>query len=206
MISASPKQHPLPCLRGDAVLGIKIDREIYQPPKEFSMELSLIFQIISTTIMVIGVVFGLLNLYNFQLMRKREAAVMMLNSFQTSDFVKGLLYIFELPDNIESEQFEKLPQDKYLAIYIVLGTWERLGILVYRNEISIDLADDAFSGPIIQSWQKLGKFVGEFRVRVQRDTGFEWFQWLVERMMEREKTNSAIPAYVAHKNWKAKSQ
>lgn len=168
------------------------------------MDPSLIFQVISTTIMVIGVAFGLLNLYNFQLMRKREAAVMMLNSFQTSDFVKGLLYIFELPDNVEMDVFEKLPEDKYLAIYIVLGTWERLGILVYRNEIPIELVDDAFSGPIIQSWQKLGMFVEEFRKRVQRDTGFEWFQWLTERMLAREKTSSAIPAYIAHKDWQAK--
>ena len=170
------------------------------------MNLSLIFQIISTVIMIVGVVFGLLNLYNFQLMRKREAAVMMLNSFQTTDFVKGLLYIFDLPDDIEKETFDKLPEDKYLAIYIVLGTWERLGILVHRNEISIDLVDDAFSGPIIQSWQKLGNFVIEFRRQVQRDTAFEWFQWLVERMKEREQRGSAIPAYITHKNWKPKAR
>jgi hypothetical protein len=169
------------------------------------MDLSLFFQIISTTIMVIGVVFGLLNLHNFQLARKREAAVMMLNSFQTSDFVKGLLCIFDLPDNIRMEEFEKLPEDKFLAIYIVLGTWERLGILVHRNEISVDLVDDAFSGPIIRSWHILGKFVEEFRSRVKRDTAFEWFQWLSERMMEREQNGSAIPAYIAHRNWKPKS-
>jgi hypothetical protein len=85
----------------------------------------------------------------------------MLNSFQTMEFARGLLYIFDLPD-------------------------------------------DAFSGPIIQSWVKLGKYVEAFRARVQRDTGFEWFQWLAERMLEREGQGSAIPAYIAHRNWKAK--
>ena len=170
------------------------------------MDISLIFQVISTTIMVIGVVFGLANLYNFQLARKREAAIMMLNSFQTTDFVKGLLYILALPDDISKDEMEKLPEDKFMAIYIVVGTWERLGILVQRGEIGIDLVDDAFSGPIIQSWQKLGKYMQGFRADLQRDTAFEWFQWLAERMMERETTDSAIPAYVAYRNWKPKRQ
>jgi len=158
------------------------------------MDISLLSQIISTTIMVIGVVFGLANLYNFQLDRKREAAIMMSNSFQTTDFVKGPLYVPALPDDVSKDEIEKLPEDKFTAIYIVIGTWERLGILVQRNEIGIDLLDDAFSGPIVQSWQKLGKYMQGFRADLQRDTAFEWFQWLAERMIERETTDSAVPA------------
>jgi hypothetical protein len=168
------------------------------------MDIGLTFQIISTTIMVIGVVFGLANLYNFQLARKREAAIMMLNSFQTTDFVKGLLSILALPDNVSKEEIEKLTEEKFLSIYVVIGTWERLGILVHHGEISIELVDDAFSGPVIQSWQKLGEYIQGFRNELQRETAFEWFQWLAERMMERETKGSAIPAYVAHKNWKPK--
>ncbi len=64
------------------------------------MDISFLFQTISTLIMVVGVVFGVVNLYNFQLARKREAAVMMLNSFQTTDFVRGLLSILALPGRV----------------------------------------------------------------------------------------------------------
>jgi len=168
------------------------------------MDFSAIIQIVSTVAMTLGIVFGILNLRNFQASRRREAAILMLNSFQTMEFVRGLLYIFDLPDSVTNEELEKLPEEKYMTIYLVLGTWERLGILVFREEIAIDLVDDAFSGPIIQSWIKLGKFVAEFRARMNRDTGFEWFQWLAERMQERENHGSAVPAYIAHKNWKAK--
>ena len=128
----------------------------------------------------------------------------MLNSFQTNDFVKGLLLIFDLPDDADKKFIDKLPHEQYLSLYMVLGTWERLGILVYRREIDLDLVDDAFSGPIIQSWQKLEKYIHEFRARVKRDTAFEWFQWLAERMLECETTAEAVPAYVAHRDWKAK--
>lgn len=166
------------------------------------MQLTIIIQIVSTIAMSLGIVFGILNLRNFQVMRKREAAILMLNSFQTMEFVRGLLYIFDLPDNATNEDLEALPEDKYMTIYLVLGTWERLGILVHRHEISVELVDDAFSGPIIQSWVKLGKYIESFRARVKRETGFEWFQWLAERMLERERHGSAVPAYIAHKNWK----
>ena len=170
------------------------------------MELSILVQIISTLAMTLGIVFGILNLRNFQTSRRREAAILMLNSFQTMEFVRGLLYIFDLPDDASTEDLENLPEDKFMTIYLVLGTWERLGILVYRGEIAIDLVDDAFSGPILQSWLKLGKYVESFRTRVNRATGFEWFQWLAERMQEREQHGSAIPAYISHKNWRPGKQ
>jgi hypothetical protein len=168
------------------------------------MELSFLFQLISTSAVILGIIFGILNLRNFQKMRKREAAILMLNSFQTNDFVRGLLLVFELPQKIGKAEIDALPKDDYLALYMLLGTWERLGILVFRNEIPMELVDDAFSGPILISWEKLESFVGEFRVAVGRETGFEWFQWLAERMAEREKTASAIPAYIAHKHWRGK--
>lgn len=168
------------------------------------MDLSLVFQIISTTAVILGIIFGILNLLNFQKMRKREAALLMLNSFQTTEFVRGLLLIFDLPDGVSKAKIEKLPKEDYLAFYILLGTWERLGILVHRREIPMDLVDDAFSGPILISWSKLEKFIKQFREDAKRDTGFEWFQWLAERMMEREQKGSAIPAYITHKNWKSK--
>jgi hypothetical protein len=166
------------------------------------MQLSLVFQIISTSAVILGIIFGILNLRNFQKMRKREAAILMLNSFQTTEFVRGLLLMFSLPDEVSKTDIDALPKDDYLALYVLLGTWERLGILVYRNEISLDLVEDAFSGTILSSWQKLQAFIIQFRADVQRETGFEWFQWLAERVKEHEPINS-IPAYIAHKNWKS---
>lgn len=166
------------------------------------MDLPLILQVLSTVSIILGITFGILNLRNFQAMRKREAAILMLNSFQTSDFVRGLLLIFDLPNGIQKEAVDKLPADQFLALYMVIGTWERLGILVNRHEIPLDLVDDAYSGPIIQSWETLSNYIHEFREYVKRDTAFEWFQWLAERMLEHEGKTKPVPAYITHKNWK----
>ncbi len=168
------------------------------------MEFASIIQFVSTTAMILGITFGILNLRNFQKMRRREAAILMLNSFQTNEFVRGLLLVLNMRAGITKTEIDELPKEDYLALYILLGAWERLGILVFHNEIAIELVDDAFSGPILITWQKMEVFIKQFRAEVQRDTGFEWLQWLAERMLERETKTSAIPAYIAHNKWKAK--
>jgi hypothetical protein len=81
-------------------------------------------------------------------------------------------------------------------------TWESLGVLVFRREVTLDLVDDFFSGPILLSWQKLRVAAQEERRALDRETGLEWFQWLAERMMEREKLSPPVPAYIAHRDWK----
>ncbi|MCQ3936614.1 MAG: hypothetical protein DPW18_06160 [Chloroflexi bacterium] len=166
------------------------------------MELTLIFQIISTTAVILGIIFGILNLRNFQAMRKREAAILMLNSFQTNDFVRGLLYVLELDHNPGKEEVDGLSPDQHLAFYMLLGTWERLGILVFRREIDIAMVEDAYSGPIMLSWNRLENYVLEIRAAWKRESAFEWFQWLAERVMERDQKIQPPPAYRAHKNWK----
>ncbi len=127
----------------------------------------------------------------------------MLNSFQPSVFIRRLLLNLDLPDNASKQEIDKLPHDEYIAIYMVVSTWERLGILIFRREIDLKLFDDAYSELVIQSWQKLEEYIRDYRMRLGRDTVFEWFQWLAERMMDRETSEKPTPAYEAYRDWKS---
>jgi hypothetical protein len=53
------------------------------------------------------------------------------------------------------------------------------------------------------SWRKLHGYVEEDRHDLRRETVWEWFQWLAERMSEHEKQTPPVPAHIAHKDWKA---
>ena len=75
-------------------------------------------------------------------------------------------------------------------------------MLVFRREVTLDLVDDFFSGPILLSWQKLKVYSEEWRRTLSRETGNEWFHWLAEKMMEREKFSPPVPAYIAHRTWR----
>ena len=86
--------------------------------------------------------------------------------------------------------------------WLLMTTWESLGILVHRREISLKLVEDFFSGPIALSWLKFQNLVEEMRRELDRDTYFEWFQWLAERVMERESSLPPIPAHIEYRAWR----
>lgn len=127
----------------------------------------------------------------------------LVRSFQSPAFTAALRRVLSLPDGADTRTIhELLGPDGEDAVYLVSLTWESLGILLFRREVTMDLVDDFFSGPILISWRKLQVYSEEWRRRYNRDTGSEWFHWLAERMMEREKTTPAVPAYVAHRSWR----
>lgn len=167
------------------------------------MELSVILELITAIAVTIGILFGLLQLRHYHLSRKREADLFLLNSFQTGDLLHGIWIIQELPNGLlKSEIEERLGEDiKY--VYLVMSTWESIGILVFNREISIYLVFDAYSGPILFSWQRLEKYVTDLRNELQLETRFEWFQWLAERMIDCEKAKPPIPAHLAYRDWES---
>ena len=165
------------------------------------MELPFILNIVATVAVIIGVVFGLTQLRHYHLSRKRDSALFLLNSYQTGEFSQGIRTILSIPDGLTKEEIEQRVGDEIKDVYLVMSTWERVGILVFHNEVTMDLVDDAYSGTITISWQKLEGYVSGMRKEFQRETIFEWFQWLAERMIDRERSRPPVPAHIAHKHW-----
>jgi len=165
------------------------------------MELTFILNIVATTAVIIGLVFGLTQLRHYHLSQKRDSALYLLNSYQTGEFSQGIWTILSIPDGLTKVEIDERVGEEIKVVYLVMSTWESIGILVFHNEVSMDMVEDAFSDPITLSWQKLELYVSAMREEHQSETIFEWFQWLAEQMKDREKNRSPVPAYIAHKNW-----
>jgi hypothetical protein len=86
--------------------------------------------------------------------------------------------------------------------YLLGLTWESLGVMLFRRELTLDVMDDFFSGAIVISWRKLHVLVEDDRGLLGRKTVWEWFQWLAERMIAREDAAPPTPAHVMHRDWK----
>jgi len=166
------------------------------------MSIEVISQIVEAFAVVVGVGFAIIQVKQYKLNKRREAALVLLHSFQTPSFAKALNLVYKLPDGLSKSQIEDQLGDDFHFVYALMTTWESLGILVYRGEIDLDMIDDFFSGPIIISWNKLKGHIIEERSLLCRDTIEEWFQWLMERLLEQESKEPAIPAYISHKKWK----
>jgi hypothetical protein len=166
------------------------------------MQSAFVFDIIRTLAVVLGIFFGLIQLRQFRISRKRESTLYLVKSMQTKEFVGGLWIIQGLHDGMSKLQLEKELGDKLESIIFVMSMWETIGILLFHHEITIELVDEAFSGPILFSWHKLERYIHDFREETGRETHFEWFQWLSDRMKEREGLRSRVPAYASIGDWK----
>lgn len=165
------------------------------------MSIEVIFQMVEALAVAIGVAFAIAQVSQYRRDKRREAAMELLHAFQTPAFAEALNLVYNLPDGLSKEDIEKQLGDKFHLVYALMTTWESLGILVHRGELDLDMVEDFFSGPITVSWRKLkGHVMGE-RAALGRDTIEEWFQWLTERLEEKESDIPPIPAHIEHKDW-----
>ena len=134
--------------------------------------------------------------------REREVALEMLRLIHTPDFARALRLMYDFEPGLSRSEVEARLGPEMNLVYSMMISWESLGVLVFRRQIDLQLVDDFVSGSLVLSWNKLRRYVEEERVARGRDTLLEWFQWLAERMIERESKAAAVPAYRAHAAWR----
>ena len=167
------------------------------------MDLSLMLDLVTVVALILGILFGLVQLRHYHLSRQRDAALYLLNSFQTMTFLQGIMLIMgEVPDGLSKQELEeKLAEDVSLLL-LVMRTWDRVGLLLFNRKVTLAMIEQAHGAQILLSWKKLKTYVLNMRQELGCDTSFEWFQWLAERLAEHEHSNPPTPAYIAHRNWK----
>jgi hypothetical protein len=167
------------------------------------VDLSTLANLINAFAVAAGVIFAAVQIRYYRQQRRREAMLELVESFQSPTFTSALRRLFSLPDGADAKKIhEVLGPNGEDAVYMVSLTWESLGLLVFRREATLELVGDFFSGPILVSWRKLSRYVSEQRAILQRDTAFEWVEWLAKQMMEDEKQRPPVPAHIAHRDWK----
>ena len=166
------------------------------------MDTSLLFDIFTMGTVIAGVVFAGLEIRHMNKAREHANMMALISSFTSPEFNQALLLVFEMPEGLSKKEVEKHLGEDVKGIYTILSTIESFGVLLYRGEVTIDILDDFFSGPIVLTWQKLNRYIEELRLENNRDTISEWVQWLAEQMMLRETDAPAIGAHVMHKDWR----
>ena len=166
------------------------------------MTTSVILQAIATATFVAGALFTMGQLRLARRAREREVAIEILRLIHTPDFAKALRIVYDLDPGLSRAEVEARLREDMNHIYAMMISWESLGVLVYRRQLDLALVEDFVSGSVLLSWRKLERYVMEERAERGRETLLEWFQWLAERMIERESKFPVVPAYRAHANWR----
>jgi hypothetical protein len=168
------------------------------------VDIATLANLINAIAVTTGVIFVATQIRDYRRRHRRDSMLNLVRSFQSPTFAKALRRVIELSDDASADQIRELlgPDGQDLVVHVT-ATWETIGVLLFHGELTIDIIDDFFSGPILISWRKLLPYTDDLRHRYKRDTWSEWFQWLAERMMEREKILPPVPAHIAHRDWRA---
>lgn len=167
------------------------------------MTVAVVLQAIATATFVAGAIFTIAQLRLYRLAREREVAIEILRFMNTVEFARALRLMYDLEPGLSREELRRRCGADMAALDALMYSWESLGVLVFRRHLDLSLVDDFVSGSIILSWRKFERYVREERLAYGRVTLYEWFQWLAERMIEREKKSPAVPAYESHREWQA---
>ena len=164
---------------------------------------SQIAQILSGITVVAGVVFGFLQFRQYQHQRRDAAALELMRSFQDSDFTDAMRLLYALPDELSASEFRALGSEYEDAALVVGTRFETMGLLGFREDIPFDLLEDLIGGVCIALWKKVRFWAEDVRREQNQRMFLEWFQWLVERLKERGRTDK-MPAYERCRTWRPK--
>lgn len=138
------------------------------------MDLSTVVDVLSVIAAASGLIFAGVELRQFRISRERESALELFKTFQSLEFMRGVRVIPQLLDNQSKEQVEELAGERMDDLYFTIASLEGLGVLVYKEELSLELVEDFFSGIIVTAWLKLRRFVEDERKSLDRETWGEW--------------------------------
>ncbi len=154
---------------------------------------------ISSASIVVGVVFGLLTLRQWNRARSLTAAVELVHTIQTPDFTRSIARVIELPIDADPQRVLEDPE-LVTAIYVVSHALESLGILVYHRLLPLHLVDHLIGGYVRASWSRVRRYVEVRRTTLGSMFG-EWFQWLAEQLEKHPAPGKSLGAAQAFKDW-----
>src|SRR4051812_11610237 len=143
------------------------------------MSWELALQAVETAAVVVGVLFGLVQLRHIRLHREIETAVELLHPLQAPDFAEAVLLVHALPPGLNEDALRDRLGVEFGTVLALLSVFESLGPLIARGYIPMDMYAEYYRGPTLLCWNKLRAYI-EARRRSDWPMLFEWLQWLAE--------------------------
>jgi hypothetical protein len=179
-----------------------VDR-LYDQGVEMNLQtFSIIVDIISSIAVFAAIIFGIIQIRQYQRQRRDAAAIELVRSVQDSEFTDSFRLIHSLPEKVTAEEFKSKGVEYLNAAHTLGMKYETIGLLVHKGVVPISTAEELVGGVAISLWKRINPWVGSIRKEQSQELFLEWYQWFVERLEERNR-GLQDPAYKRYSDWKS---
>lgn len=161
-----------------------------------------IIEILGIIAVAFGVGLGIKQLGLHRQQKRDLAIIECARSFENKEFTEAYGLITELSPGITIEEMKRMGPKYQDAVLRTGMKFETIGLLVYKNVVPIDAINDLVGDAAIRIWRIIEEFVIESRSARSHSTLFEWYQWLVDRLIEQAHRKPG-PAFEVYKDWQA---
>jgi len=152
-----------------------------------------------------GAAFALIQLREYRRQRRENAAAELVKSFYNPEFARSVRLIRLLPDGCTASELRAKGAEYEEAAILVSFAFETIGLLVFRRVTPFSIVDELTGGLAVLMWRKLEQWQRAVRAESVQPSWSEWFQWLVERLLDSARTRDPKPAYEAFSGWRPTS-
>jgi len=164
-------------------------------------EIANIVEIVGIFAILYGLYFGSMQLKQDRIQRRDLAILECTRLFEDEEFTEAYRLIQELPAGITSKNLSDYDDSYKSAAVRITMKFETIGMLVHRGVVPLNAMEDLVRGAAIDIWGKLEHYIRETRQTSGNPNFMEWYQWLVDRMKERNATVRQ-PAFEAYADWR----
>jgi hypothetical protein len=144
------------------------------------MDLATALNIATTAAVVGGVIFGAWQIRVATRARETQISLQLVEMLQTRDLIEGLSALHDLPEGLSWKEIQSQLGERWFSAFAFINALDGLGVLVYRREVSPQVADDYFHHNVSVVWDKSRAAILELRQLPGRATAFQFLQWLAE--------------------------
>ncbi len=159
-------------------------------------------QILSGVAVSGAVIFALVQVRQYRQQRRDAAAVELIRTIQSPQWIRALHLLGDVPDGIAASGLHAMGSQYEEAAITIVAVSETIGLLVYRGVAPFHLVQELTGGTVVLAWRKLKAWSEDRRNELDLDRFAEWFQWLAERLEEHKGAISGGPAHERCATWK----
>ena len=160
-------------------------------------------EVFTAIAVVIGIIFGLIELRQATRNRRDLAAVDIVRTVQTQEVRQAVRKIFDLPLDADPQLIRNDPE-LLAAALAVDSACEMWGCMVFEGVVDHKLLDRMVGGWVRGTWARLRAWVESERVETQSVNVGEWWQWLYDLLEADPDPGKKLGAHIAFKGRKSR--